>query len=667
MLRLDSNDAVALRSRELFEQHQQSILCRTDRLFAWLMIVQFFAGLLAAVVVSPRTWAGAQSSVHPHVWAALVVGLVIAALPVTLAFTLPGRTMTRMVIACGQMLTSALLIHLTGGRIETHFHVFGSLAILAFYRDWRVFIPATVVVGLDHLLRGIFWPESVYGVLSASPWRSVEHALWVVFEDIFLISSCIQGTREMQSIARQRAELEQTNSHIESEVRHRTAELTRKTADLEQEVAERAKAEQALAEMNVALSNAMPGIARLDGAGRYLAVNDTYAQMLGRTADELIGASWEPTVHPDDRALAREAYAAMLQLGIAEFEAGALCKDGSSFFKHVMMVRIAAPGGAVDGHHCFMRDISERKQAEAEREELHRRLLETSRYAGMAEVATGVLHNVGNVLNSVNVSAALVTEKVRGSEVADLQQLAAMLDDHACDLGAFITTDERGRLIPAYLSELGAHLMSERTTLLEELAALTKNIDHITDIVRMQQAYARVSGVLEPVMLAELVEDAIRINSAALTRHGVRVQTRFEPTPQITLDKHKVLQILVNLISNAKYAMDEVEDADAEKILTLRVQRAPEQDRVQVIVQDTGIGISAENLTRIFSHGFTTRKHGHGFGLHSCSIAAKAMGGSLNVSSAGPQAGATFILELPLQGVPVEHGAVREEPAYSCH
>ena len=656
MSQVDAAPTVAARSHELFEIHRESILRRTDRLFACLMTAQFFAGLLAALIVSPRAWAGTTSTIHPHIWAALALGFVIAALPVSLALLLPGRLVTRMVIACGQMLASALLIHLTGGRIETHFHVFGSLAILAFYRDWRVFVPATIVVGMDHLLRGIFWPESVYGVLTASPWRSVEHAFWVVFENIFLIRSCIQGVKEMKNIAQQRAELEQTNAHIENEVRHRTAELTRKTAALQDEIAERAKAEQALAEINVALSNAMPGISRLDKRGHYLEVNGTYARMLGYSPQELIGGSWEPTLHPDDRPMALRAYAAMLRDGIGEFEARALRKDGSSFFKHVMMVRIASPAGDVLGHHCFMRDISERRQAEAEKEELNRRLVETSRYAGMAEIATGVLHNVGNVLNSVNVSAALVTEKVRGSEVADLEQLALMFREHSGDLGTFLSRDERGKLIPAFLAELGSHLLADRNTLLEELGALTKNIDHITDIVRMQQAYARVSGVLEPVVLAELVEDAVRINTAALNRHGVRVEKHFESVPPIVLDKHKVLQILVNLISNAKYAMDEVQGAD--RVLTLRVQRAPDLASAQIVVRDTGIGISTENLTRIFSHGFTTRKHGHGFGLHSCSLAAKAMGGALTVSSSGTRAGATFTLDLPMEGAAVEHGTL---------
>jgi len=214
------------RSADLFQEHQRKIIHQTSHLFAYLMIVQWVGGVVAALVITPHTWAGTTSTIHLHVWAALVLGAVISSLPVFLAFTRPCHTSTRHVIAVAQMLTSALLIHITGGRIETHFHVFGSLAFLAFYRDWRVFIPATIVVGLDHVVRGIFWPQSVYGVLSATPWRSVEHAAWVIFEDIFLILSCRRGLQEMHDIANHRAQLEDTNQLIEAKVIERTQELT---------------------------------------------------------------------------------------------------------------------------------------------------------------------------------------------------------------------------------------------------------------------------------------------------------------------------------------------------------------------------------------------------------------------------------------------------------
>jgi two-component system sensor histidine kinase/response regulator len=196
------------RADELFQQHQQEIFRKTDKLFARLMLFQWLGCIVIALVISPYAWTGESSQIHIHVWAAILVGGAISIFPIWLTRVWPGAAFTRHVIAVAQMLMSALLIGLTGGRIETHFHVFGSLVILSFYRDWRVLIPATLVVALDHFLRGIYWPYSVYGVLTASPWRSIEHAGWVVFEDVFLVISCLRSIREMRFIANRTAALE---------------------------------------------------------------------------------------------------------------------------------------------------------------------------------------------------------------------------------------------------------------------------------------------------------------------------------------------------------------------------------------------------------------------------------------------------------------------------
>jgi two-component system, sensor histidine kinase and response regulator len=200
-----------LRADEVFHEHQQALYERTDQMFAYLMGGQWLAAIAFALLVSPRTWAGADSQVHVHVWAAVILGGLLSLFPAALALLRPGATFTRHTIAIGQMLMGALLIHLTGGRIETHFHVFGSLAMLAFYRDWRVLIPATAIVAVDHLVRGLYWPESVYGVAVASEWRWVEHAAWVVFEDVFLVIACVRGTQELREIAVRTAVLEQAN------------------------------------------------------------------------------------------------------------------------------------------------------------------------------------------------------------------------------------------------------------------------------------------------------------------------------------------------------------------------------------------------------------------------------------------------------------------------
>src|SRR5712671_7986548 len=205
---LDPMAAVGRRANELFTSYQRDIYASTDRLFAGLMGFQWIAGIVFALWVSPLAWYGAVSRTHIHVWAAIVLGGVISLFPALLGLLRPGRASTRYTIAIAQMLMGALLIHLTGGRLETHFHVFGSLAFLAFYRDWKVLVPATIVVALDHMLRGVFWPQSVYGVLVASQWRWLEHAAWVVFEDVFLIVSCLRGTEELRQVAGHTAGLE---------------------------------------------------------------------------------------------------------------------------------------------------------------------------------------------------------------------------------------------------------------------------------------------------------------------------------------------------------------------------------------------------------------------------------------------------------------------------
>jgi signal transduction histidine kinase len=292
-----------------------------------------------------------------------------------------------------------------------------------------------------------------------------------------------------------------------------------------------------------------------------------------------------------------------------------------------------------------MQDITERKQAEAELLRTHEELLEVSRRAGMAEVATGVLHNVGNVLNSVNVSATLIGDRVRRGKSGGFAKVAALLKEHADDLPGFFTRDARAGKLPDYLEQVTGYLENERESVLGEVASLRKNIEHIKDIVAMQQGYATVSGLTECVRPGELFEDALRLNASALERHAIEVFREFAPLPPIELDKHKVLQILVNFLRNAKHAVDESGRPD--KRITLRLQQL--EGQVRFCVADNGVGIPAENLDRIFNHGFTTRANGHGFGLHSGANAARAMGGAISVTSDGRGRGATFILDLPLQ------------------
>ncbi len=489
-------------AHQLFDRQLDANYRKTDKTFALLMTFQWVACVGAALWISPRTWEGQTSSPHIHLWAGIFLGGALAGFPILMTFLAPGTQTTRQAIAIGQMLTSGLLVHLTGGRIETHFHYFGSLAFLAFYRDWRVLGTATLIVAADHFFRGIYWPQSIFGIANASHWRWLEHAGWVIFEDIFLLIAIRHSLDESLSLAERQAQLESINETIETTVQERTLKL----------------------------------------------------------------------------------------------------------------------------------------------EETHRQLQEMSRQAGMAQIATNVLHNVGNVLNSVNVSSNLISESTRRSKLSSFPKIVTLLNENQANLSAFLTQDPRGKQLTPYLAQLSDHLIAEQDANLKELESLRKNIDHIKTIVNMQQNYAKTPQIKERLSAVELVEDSIRMNVGILARNNVQVIRDFEPTGSVDVDKHQSLQILVNLIKNAAQAC--LESPNPEKRVTIRLVKI--NNSVHIIITDNGIGIAPENIDRIFNQGFTTKKDGHGFGLHSAANSAKEMGGSLSAQSTGVGTGASFTLQLPL-------------------
>jgi two-component system NtrC family sensor kinase len=279
-----------------------------------------------------------------------------------------------------------------------------------------------------------------------------------------------------------------------------------------------------------------------------------------------------------------------------------------------------------------------------ELKEVHQQLVQTARRTGMAEIATNVLHNVGNVLTSVYTSSQVAKERMTEMRLDHVGRVSQMLQARQSDLAVFLTQDDRGRLLTPFLDKLGQNLLDERQVIVTLLDDVSRYTEHIGEIVKVQQDYARTPRLHEPVLLGNLVEDALRINAAGLTRHQVNVERQLAPLPPILTDKHKMLMILVNLVSNAKYAMDEV--PLGERHLRIKLERASD-GYIHIELHDNGMGIAPEMLTRIFQYGFTTREEGHGFGLHSSALAAQEMGGTLKVQSEGPGLGATFTLAIP--------------------
>ncbi|MDO8696427.1 MAG: ATP-binding protein [Pseudomonas sp.] len=316
--------------------------------------------------------------------------------------------------------------------------------------------------------------------------------------------------------------------------------------------------------------------------------------------------------------------------------------DGRTFERYCQPQRI---DGKTTGLVVNFRDVSERRRVERELKDTHQQLVATARQAGMAEIATNVLHNVGNVLNSVNVSAELVSRKVRATKAQGLAKAVQLINQHAADLGDFISRDEKGKLLPGYLNQLVEALADEQRSIVEELGQLTNSVDHIKDIVATQQSYAGVSSLVEPLQITDVLEEALRMHIGALTREQVTVVKEYGEVPVLLLDKHKVLLILINLISNAKHAMAHLVDRAREMTLSVDIG----ENNLRIRVKDEGEGIAPENLTRMFTHGFTTRQDGHGFGLHSCVLAAMEMQGTLVAHSDGPGKGAIFTLEIPLK------------------
>jgi len=611
------------RAEELFRQHQHEIWVRTDRMFAGLMGLQWLAGIAFAIILSPETWAGAQSQVNPHVWAAVFLGGIIASVPIFLALNRPGSVLTRHAIAVGQMLTSALFIHLLGGRIEGHFHVFGSLAFLACYRDVKVLATATVVTALDHLLRGMFAPETVYGIEVASHWRWLEHAAWVIFEDIFLILSIRESLPEMFANAERQARLELTNADLDQRVTERTRDLeaASQTAlrmmeeavearekmeavnkELERQITQRQRVEESHARLAMAVEQCLEAVVITDPQARIVYVNPAFERCTGYSREEATGQNarfLKSGKH--DAAFYADMWATLSRGDAWEGRFINRKKDGSTYEEEAHISTIRDAGGRIVNYVAVKRDITERLKNE-------RLALRSQRMESIGTLAGGIAHDLNNVLAPIMMSIELL--KIKETDPKRLSMLAT--------IG---TSAKRG-------------------------AAM----------VRQVLSFARgVEGEQAEVHMTRLLAEIEKISNETFLK-SVRVQADIqEDLWTVQGDATQLHQVLLNLCVNARDAMPEggtltltASNVVLDRHYAGMNSEAKQGPYIVIQVEDTGTGMPPEVIDRIFEPFFTTKELGKGTGLGlSTSMAIiKSHGGFVRVySEVG--VGTKFRIHLP--------------------
>jgi PAS domain S-box-containing protein len=568
--------APSARALELFMEMQQAVTRHTDTIFSRLMLCQWAAAIVVSVLISPRTWAGTESRIHVHVLAAVFFGGLITAFPVLMTWLHPGRVLTRHTVAVGQMLMSALLIHLTGGRIETHFHVFGSLAILAFYRDWRVLISASVVVYVDHLLRGFFWPQSVYGVMTATIWRSLEHAGWVIFEVTFLIISIRKSLGETLKVAERQAKLENINETIEQTVTERTAELTR-------QITERRQADQSLSLSREQLAKAQ-SIARLgswewDVVRNKVTWSDETRRLYG-FSDKDFGADmhrWLERIHPEDRGKVQLALDEALRSGgpyVCDHRA--LLPDGTVRMMHGLGEVISDEHGRPIRIIGTTQDISEAERAEAALRRSEEQLRQSQKMEAVGRLAGGVAHDFNNLLTVITCYSSM-----------SLRQMEK------------------------------AHPLRKNT---EEVQAAAERAASLTGQLL---AFSR-KQVLQPriINLNETVSGMEKM-LRRLIGEDIELCTLFDPElGRVKADPGQFEQVILNLGVNARDAMPrggkltiQTANVTLDQKTRFRNRDLDVGEYIMVAISDTGGGMTDEVKSHLFEPFFTTKGLGRGTGL----------------------------------------------------
>ena len=631
------SEETSARSAILFEQQRREIFKRTSRLFAALMVFQWLGGIGAALWISPERWAGSYHALHPHVWVAVLLGGAITFFPVVLALTRPSWTLTCHVVAIGQTLTSALLIHLCGGRIETHFHVFGSLAFLAFYRDWPVLITASAVVAADHFLRGIFWPQSVYGVLAIEPWRWLEHAGWVVFEDIFLTISIVQSVREMKLMAERQAELETVNETIERE-----AGFVRLLQQIAVASNEASGVEQA---MRTTLDQVCSTIG--------WPVGHVYLTASNGTAELVPSGIWQIEDAARFTALRGIIDGARVARGVGL--AGEVLATGKAAWVRDVTHDERLPGasGAADVgvRSAFAFPVLVEKEVVAVLEFFSSDVVDTD-------------DKLLEVMGHIGAQIGRVVERQRASDeqsafTAKLERSNRELQDFA--YVASHDLQEPLRKIQAFGDRLEAKCgdrVGEQGR--DYLARMQNAAQRMSVLISDLLAFSRITTTAQPftsVELPRVAEEVLGDLEVRIEQSGGRVEVGELPT--IDADPLQMRQLLQNLLGNAlkfhRPGDPPVVRISAELMAEhASGARGGRAELCQIRIEDNGIGFDEKYLDRIFNvfqrlHG-REEYPGTGIGLAICRKIAERHGGGITAQST-PGKGAAFVVTLPVNHI----------------
>lgn len=687
------------RAQAIFDEQINESHVKIDRMFSHLLIIQWFAGIVISITYSPLAWAGKSSYLHPHVWFAIAFGALITLPALQFIYMYPGKALTRHVIAICQMLFSALLIHLMGGRIETHFHVFGSLAFLAFYRDWKVICTATIMVLIDHITRGIMIPESVYGVLVSNPWRSIEHAVWVVFEDIILFNSCSRGLAELKEVAAQRARIEETNSQIQELAELRASKL--------------ASSEQKLATV---MDTVLDAFVMTDVNGTVTSWNKQAENIFGWSATEAIGSNLATFISLPPHTVTGYSRVAMLMMdekrnfAKKRTELTAFHKNG-----HEIPIEITLTPHASDNTYifsAFIRDITEKRNSEMMAKQLAS-IVNSSEDAIIGENIDGTITSwspgaekmygyKANEMIGANIRLIIPADHMKefdeitrriacGESINDYETVRVRRDGEAIEISQAISPmkNELGTIqgisviardithrkevekrINEFYSTVSHELRTPLTSIrgalslvadeiverdsdeAMEMIRIARNsserlVNIINDILDLRKIEAgKLELHLEKVDAQTLVTRGVELMDGMARTAGVKLSNNVAQNLQFNADPSRVLQVLTNLLSNA------IKYSESGDLVNITVEEN-EFGNARFCVTDEGPGIPLEHQHKLFGKfqqidsSDTRPKEGTGLGLAICKAIVTQHGGEIGMHSL-PGLGTTFWFELPL-------------------